>query len=663
MFTLLLLACTGGEPSPPAAELPPGAPFALRRLNRAEYDRTLRDLLGVSVSVAAQLPPDDSAGGFDNAAAALATSPLHVELWEQGAAAAAQQILDEPLAAPVDLRLQGEAGGWTAADNPWIGPYDWGSEAGLGLWSGGVASALYEVPESGRWRLTARVRADHAGPDGVSWSLLVDGVTAHTAAIPLDQPGWVESSAEVDLQAGTRQLSLSYDNDYDDELLGDRNMYLDWLRIEGPLDFVVRANPARERFITCDPAEGEACARAILARFADRAWRRPVTDDEVERLVGLWREVTAAGDPPEWGLEMALRAALLSPHFLMLVEDPSATEVGPHELASRLSYFLWSSMPDDALRARADDGSLLQPAILAAEAHRMLRDPKARALSEDLAGQWLGVRMVRQTSPDPWVFPAYNATLRESMALEMESLFATFVGSDRSMRELLTTEWAWLDRTMGRFYGVPIDRSDGVYMRNVAEVHRGGWLSQAGLLMATSYPTRTSPVRRGVWVLGNLLCDEPEPPPPGVEGFPEPDAELTTIRDRLEAHRRSPACATCHNDIDAIGLAFEHYDGVGAWRELDEDGLPVDASGQLPDGPPVDGVAELSRAIAEDPRYSRCITEKLFSYAHHRVPTAEDEPHVEALHTAFVQGGMTLDALVAALVTSPTFRQRHEVTP
>jgi hypothetical protein len=669
MHLLLLLACSGDPATTPPAAVGTPAPFVLRRLNRVEYQRTLTELLGAPVEVAAQLPPDDSAGGFDNAAAALATSPLHVELWEQAASAAAQQILFEPLQEPVEVTVEGEFG-LVGDGNEWNGAYDWGGEAGYALWAGGMVSWLYEAPAGGAWRLSARVRADHAADDGAQVSLQVDGIVVHTAVIPREEPGWVTVTADVELAAGLRQVSLSYDNDIYDEALGyDRNVFLDWLRAEGPLDLVPEVNPARERVMICELAEGRPCAAAILDRFAARAWRRPLTDDDRARLLALYDEVLAAGDPPAWGLEIALRAVLLSPEFLFLAEAPAtaaATEVGPHELATRLSYFLWSSMPDDALRARADDGSLLDPAVLVAEARRMLQDPRAVALTEDMAGQWLGMRMAAQATPDAWAYPLFNEVLRDSMVAEMETLFRTFVdqeelaGGERSLRELLTAEWAWLDGPLARFYGVPYNFTGGQHSFSLYSRHRGGWLGQAGLLMATSYPTRTSPVRRGVWVLSNLLCDEPEPPPPGVEGFPEPDGALTTVRERLEAHRANPGCAACHDDIDPIGLAFEHFDGVGAWRELDEDGEPVDATGELPGGDVVDGVQELSAALVDDPRFSRCLVEKVFSWAHHRVPLPQDEPFLEDIHRAFEAEDMTLRALVEAIVTSPTFRMRQQ---
>lgn len=664
---LLMLACGPATDDVPdqGDEAATPAPFALRRLNRAEYTHTMQELLHTASRPGDVLPPDDAAGGFDNNEAALATSPLLVELWEQAAAGLAKEVLRRPLAAALDETHLGAT--FVAGEEG----CNHATSSSFGLFCGGTAHIVWTAPEAGIYRLTATARAEAAGDEPALVSLTADGVG--TLAAPVAADGSASVVAEVSLTAGGHDLQFSFDNDYYDEVTGqDRNVYLDNLRIEGPLNYVYVPNPAHEAVFVCEPDNKDRpardCARRIVAELLPRAWRRPVTDAEIDGMMGVYDEVTAAGDPPEWGVEFVLRDILTSPELLFLVEQPATaatTEVDAWELASRLSYFLWESAPDQALRDKAADGSLLDPKVLADEAKRMLRDPKAIALTEDFAGQWLGMRMVSQTEPDANTFPLYTSSLRASMREEMEALFQTFIGTDRDLVELVTSEWTEVDGTLARFYGLTFDGVNGTQQFNMAGHHRGGWLRQAGILMATSYPTRTTPVRRGVWVLSNLLCDAPPAPPPNVPGFPDASPDAATVRERLEAHRANPACASCHDVIDPMGLPFEHFDGIGSWRDQDN-GQPIDATGQLPDGTQVDGLDDLNRVIAADPRLTTCMVEKMFTWAHHRQPGFDDQPFLDEAHASFLAQGRTLDALVTALVTSPSFRSRvdaSEVAP
>ncbi len=658
-LALLVAGCGTDSPAPavaPGAELPRTPERrALRRLNRSEYDRTVRDLLGTDSQPARDFPSDDSSHGFDNAADALTLSPLHLESYELAASRLAKEILDEPLAAPIDVDLDPSGTVWGSTE-PCNAPFN----GGFGFWCGGEISRTISIPESGTYRLSASVYGSPAGEEAPHVRLGADGETVATLDVSATAATSAESlTVDLLLTEGRHTLFISFDNDYFDPITSDdRNLFLTAASLEGPVDFIPRPNPAWDKIMTCElaGARARACAEQILASLAPRAWRRPLVPGDLEGLMALYDQITAAGDPPEWGLEIAIRALLTSPHFLFHVEEitePGAP-VSPANLANRLSYLLWSSMPDDPLFALATDGTLTDPKVLAEQVRRMLRDPRAEALTADFAGQWLYIRAVDDAFPDPWYFPEFTPGLQASMKGEMESFFSSFVGTDRSLRELLVSEWGYIDNNLATFYGIETAPRADFFSYNLENVGRGGWLRQAGLLTALANPTRSNPVRRGVWVLGHLLCDEPDPPPPGVEGLDTQEVAATTLRERLEAHRESPACAACHNDIDPIGLSFEHYDGIGSWRDLDE-GQPVDATGELPDGTTFDGIGELAPILADDPRFSRCIVDRAFTYALGREPADDEEGILYDIHRDFVAGGMTMDALMIGLVTSPTF--------
>lgn len=660
----LLAAGCSAAPEGDLAEVPevvelPVARLAARRLTRAEYDRTVRDLLGTARAPGRNFPVDDATSGFDTVADGLVVSPLLVELWERTAALLVSEALEVPLAAPVDVRVEAEDPSVTSTST-------WGGVSAVGrtLGSSGAVQARVGVPEAGRYRVSARVWGDQGGDELVAVSLGVAFVGV-PEAFDVAAANYAEADTlevELDLLAGPATLELAFLNDAYVAGELDRNVHVDWLRLEGPLDFVARTNEQRARLVTCDldAADPAPCVRTIVGDFARRAWRRPVAPDELEALMALAEGVLDAGDPADWALEFALRAVLTSPHFTFLVE-PEVSPGDPiddHALASRLSYLLWSSMPDDRLFELADAGTLHDPAVLEAEVDRMIADPKADGFVEDLSGQWLMVRALDDASPDFYAFPAFTADTRASMKRSMTLFFADLLRERRPLTDLVDSPYVFVDNELRLLLGLPdlgLGR-DGAYARIDLGTHgRRGWLTQPGLLTATSYPTRTSPVKRGVWVVSNLLCDEPLPPPPGVEGFPEPEGELVTVRDRLEAHRADPVCNSCHEAFDPVGLAFENFDGIGRWRDLDQ-GVPVDATGQLPDGTAIDGVASLAAVMAEDERLLDCVVEKVFTYAHRRAPVGEDAPFLAELREGTTARGGTLRDLLVALVTSETFR-------
>jgi len=388
----------------------------------------------------------------------------------------------------------------------------------------------------------------------------------------------------------------------------------------------------------------------------------------VASLMGLFDASVADGASLTEALALPLQAILMSPRFLFKAEIPRAGEssLDGYEIATRLSYFLWSTMPDAALLAAAADGQLATTAGVAAQVQRMLRDPKAEALVANFAGQWLYIRDVDNAIPDPWVFPEFDDSLRHAMAEEMRIFFRSFVFEDRSLLELLTATDTWVNRRLAEHYGldgVDVPTSDDTWKRLAVDgVGRRGVLTQAGLLTALSTPFRTSIVRRGKWVLGQLLCAEPSPPPPGVEGLVDmttPGEAPKTLRAKMELHKTEERCRTCHQTMDAIGFGLEKFDGIGMQRDLDN-GFPIDASSEIR-GTPFDGAVELAGIIADDPRLPACMVDKVMIYALGRGLGGDDEPLLDRILAEFAAREFRFSALVELVATSEAFLQREVV--
>jgi hypothetical protein len=427
----------------------------------------------------------------------------------------------------------------------------------------------------------------------------------------------------------------------------------------------VFAGPLKDDIVTCDAeALGSSCVRTILGDFATRAWRRPVTESEVDGLVSLVDFATTAGKTMDESLRQAVWATLLSPKFIFRVEidpDPESVEAHPlsdYELASRLSYFVWSSMPDDELFAAAEAGLLADEAELAKQVARMLEDDKAVALVDNFAGQWLQTRSLVDHQPDYASFPAFDDELRASMEAETKAFFRSFLSSDVGIDALLIADFTFVNDRLAEHYGLPSPGGNALEKVQLTSDQRGGLLTQAGVLTVTSLPTRTSPVKRGKWILAQLLCSEPPPPPEGVEGFNEEALTVGTIREQLEAHRANPECAACHAIMDPLGFGLEKYDGVGAWRTEDND-QPIDATGELPTGEEFDGAAEMADLLAGDPRFGQCVAEQLFVYALGRGVEKGDKFHLESIDSGFGERGYRLRELIKLIVVSEPFRMRR----
>ncbi len=626
----------------------------LRRLNRAEYDNTIRDLLGVEIRAAADFPSDDVGYGFDNIGDVLSMPPVLFERALDAAEKVARAAIStgEPEDAPVKT-----APGGTLASQGEIGQD-------------------FDFPVDGEYVFRIRASGDQAGPDPVRMGFRIDGREEHVVDVPDRARRPKSHDFPFRVQAGKRRFAAAFLNDFYDPAAEnpkarDRNLHVAALEVIGPLGIVDAALPPSHRRVFATPipsglepaAERDLAARNLRA-LASRAFRRPATDAETERLASIYAAARADGDTIERAMRGAVTAMLVSPSFLFLVEaDPPAGEVrrlSDHELAARLSFFLWSSLPDDELAAAADRGEVHTDEQLVAQARRMLRDDKARALVDNFAGQWLQLRSLASFSPDRGRFPGFDDALRTAMRRETEEFFRGIVREDRSILEFLDADSTFVDERLAKHYG--IEGVSGPEFRRVAvdRRQRGGLLGQASILAVTSNPTRTSPVKRGRWVLENLLAAPPPAAPPNVPELPASGEALKgTLRQRMEEHRSNPSCAACHKLMDPIGFGLENFDAVGAWRS-EEEGAPIDPSGELPDGRTFAGPAEL-RAIllSRAGEFRRCFAEKLLVYALGRGLEYYDACAVERIASATEAAGDRFSAVVEQIVTSPAFRERE----
>ena len=461
--------------------------------------------------------------------------------------------------------------------------------------------------------------------------------------------------------------------------------YLRSVEIAGPFEPTAPGNsPSRRRIFTCHPSiasapssaparparavEPATCAKSVLAALARRAYRRPVDAADLEPLMAFYRDGAAAGSFDD-GIEQALQRLLISPEFLLRVEaDPPGTpantpyRISDIELASRLSFFLWSSVPDEELLRLAEQRRLREPAVLDRQVRRMIADDRFTSFVEQFAGQWLFLRNLAASIPVQQNFPDFDDTLRESFRIETEMFVESVIREDRSALDLLRADYTFLNERLARHYGIPNVR--GTRFRRIVlppDSHRGGLLGHGSILTVTSYPDRTSPVVRGKWILENLLGTPPPPPPPNVPALKPPSfaGKVLSVRERIAEHRRSPVCASCHSMMDPLGLALEHFDGVGKWRALDESGAPVDASGALPDGSKFDGVEGLRAALLRSDRFLATLTEKMLTYALGRGVEYYDMPAVRAIVGDAARDDYRFTSLIRAIVESAPFQMRR----
>ena len=664
--TLIQVDCVVGPKNP--------GRVTLRRLNRAEYNNTIRDLCGVDFRPADDFPSDDVGYGFDNIGDVLSLPPILMEKYLH----AADLILDKAVTAPG--RVQSTKQGFSPHDlraEPARGKRRALKERGDGVQinlieSGGMAFLeKFHFPADGEYTLRVKAYGRAAGDESPKLSMQVDDKPVGEATVTTDVKNakWVEATFRA--EAGDRKVAAVFVNGSADAQKGkddQRLLGVERIEVVGPKGGGVPPTPESYKLIMVKtPANTDGdrlAAEEVLTTFARRAFRRPVTPAEVGRLMKLFDIAKAAGDPFEAAIKLPLKAVLVSPHFIFRVEaDPVAPAktklLSEHELASRISYFLWSSMPDARLLSLADRGELRRPGVLQGEIKRMLADPRSSALVENFAGQWLQLRMLRTLSPDAEQFKNFDEKLRSAMITETELFFGHIVQKDRSILEFLDADYTFVNDRLSWHYGIPdVKGPEFRYVKlSDKEKKRGGIVTQASVLTVTSNPTRTSPVKRGKWIYENILGLQPPEVPPGVPELPKGKLK-GTLRQQMEQHRADPACAGCHAKLDPLGFGLENFDAVGGYRWQDNK-ITIDASGVLPDGAKFNGPAELRKVLlAKSDLFRKCLAEKLLTYALGRGLEYYDKCLLDEVGLKVKSNGDKFSALVLAIVESDAFQKR-----
>jgi hypothetical protein len=637
---------------------------ALHRLNRTEYSNAIRDLLDLDVDVKALLPSDASSEGFDNIAEALAVSPSLIQGYVTAAMKISRKAVGDRTATASQITYAVPGG---LAQDRHIEGLPLGTRGGMLVRHTFPLDAEYQFSVTGGFG-----GGGGAGGGGATTDVTLDGekiavTNPRDFKIKVTAGPHTIGAALVDRQraAGVDEAFSDFRIDSAFTLGGGVQTVV----ITGPFNTTGPGDtPSRRRIFVCTPSstsDEAACARKIITTLARRAYRRTVLDEEVETLLGFYQEGRGEGDF-ESGIQHALARILVAPNFLYRIEEePKGARRGmPYpvssvELASRLSFFLWSSIPDDELLAVAAKGRLHDPVVLGRQVKRMLEDPKAEALTTNFAGQWLYLRDLANVQTSATNF---DDNLRQAFQRETEMLFAAIVREDRSIVDLLDADYTFVDERLARHYGIP--NIHGSYFRRVQldpASPRRGLLGQGSMLTVTSVATRTSPVSRGKWILENMLGTPAPIPPPGVETNLEKDpaeVKATSLRQRMEAHRNNPVCASCHKIMDPIGFALENFDLVGTWRERDGP-APVDASGQLVDGTPLQGPADLRKALlTRSDAFVTTATEKLLTYALGRPIEYYDMPTVRAIVRRAARNDYRFSSLVLGVLESAPFQMK-----
>ena len=674
-----------------AAHPNPGHP-TIHRLNRNEYSNAVRDLLALDVKPGDTLPLDDTGYGFDNIGDVLSLSPVLVERYlKVGRTVARLAVGDTDLKPAIDVFTPAKE--YRPKGAPRTGPTERVSED-LPFNSAGGLSVQYIFPVDAEYEFKIRLAGSSAGfgeaaapvagvldlripMKGGSHQVGLTQIrtTAMAEVLPAAGRGGAGAIAggrgappeivHLDLRLDGARLKL-----YEVPENPAGSPFLD-LAISGPFNIAGSGDsPSRKRIFVCQPASAkdeDACAHQILSTLVRRAFRRPVVPADLNRLLPIYRAGRADGDFNS-GIEMALRAVLVSPDFLFRVEHDTtgATpgtvhRINDFELASRLSFFLWSSIPDDRLLGLAEQGKLKDPAVLAQEVARMLDDPKSKAFADNFAGQYLYLRNLATQKPDPDEFPTFDPTLQAAFEQQTELFFRSILRENRPVTELLDAKYTYVNQRLAEFYKMPKVYGQQFRRVDVSDANRRGILGQGSLLTVTSYPNRTSVVQRGKWVLENLLGTPPPPPPPNVPTLdPHGKDGKLSMRQAMEMHRANPVCASCHARMDPIGFALENFDGIGQWRDKDN-GTTIDASGSLPGGAAFTGPAGLAKLILNEHRdqFISTFTEKLMTYALGRGVESYDMPAMRAIIRDAEKQNTTIPALIESIVKSPQFQMRR----
>ncbi|HEY2382175.1 MAG TPA: DUF1592 domain-containing protein [Terriglobia bacterium] len=668
-----------------AAEIKPdpGRPL-IHRLNRAEYGNAVRDLLALNIDAAALLPPDDSAFGFDNMSEALGFSPLLQERYVSAAVKLGALAVGDPNANPASetYRIRQDL-----SQDQHI--------EGLPLGTIGGTQVRQVFPLDGEYEFQARLYRTNLNivrgldmPHQVEFA--IDGQRVHLAALggaedlaslfqkPTDTGDAIDSRMRFRsaVKAGPHVVTIAFLQEPQTVGAGRLQRYLrssvdnfDWsgqphiqtLAITGPFNTTGRGDtPSRRRIFICHPttaAAEPACARQIISTLLRRAYRRPAATADEQRIIRFYETARRDGDF-DAGIEAAVQRILASPQFILRIErDPApgvVHAISDIELASRLSFFLWSSIPDDALLKVASEGHLHQATVLEREVRRMLADPKSSALVDNFAGQWLRLRNVTNVLPNSDLFPDFDDNLRQSFRRETEMFFDSIIREDRDVMDLLNADYSFINERLARHYGIPDIYGSHFRRVTIPDPARRGLLGQGSILSVTSHAERTSPVLRGKWVLENIVGMTVPPPPPDVPPLKAPaeGEKPRTMREQMIEHRANPACAVCHKVMDPVGFAMENFDPVGAWRE-------TDASGELADGTQVNGVVELRQALTRNPElFTGTLSEKLLAYALGRGLDYRDMPAVRKIVRQAGMDNYRFSAIVMGIVRSTPFQMR-----
>ena len=662
----------------------PGRTETFRRLNRTEYQNAIRDLLALEVDIASLLPPDESSHGFDNITV-TDLSPTLLNRYLSTAQTISRLAVGRAPRTPREgtFRIRPDV------------TQDCHIE-GLPIGTRGGATIVYNFPQDGEYEIRVRLMRDRNEMiEGLSEAheleVLMDRERVELFTVKPPPSGVSDQSLDANLNtrakatAGPQKVGVAFLKKPSSLLETTRqplNVHFNFYRhprigpavyqvsIIGPIEADGHGEtPSRSRLFSCKPTgpdDEEECAKRILSNLVRRAYRRPADEEDLKSPMEFYRQGSADGDF-DAGIEMALNAVMVNPQFLFRIErDPPGVSSGAAypiddvELASRLSFFLWSSMPDDELLDLAANGELSRPDVLAHQVRRMLADKRSRSLVSNFAGQWLYLRNLDSVHPDMRLFPDFDDNLRQALRQETELFFESIVREDRSVLNLIKADYTYLNERLAKHYGIP--HIYGSRFRRVAldeESQRGGLLRHGSILAVTSYATRTSPVIRGQWVLKNLVGMPPPPPPPNVPELEDNTVSSTlSMRERLAQHRANPACASCHELMDPVGFALENFDAVGRWRGT-EAGQAIDASGGLPDGSEFVGASGLEQALLDRPElFVRTLTEKLMTFALGRGVEYYDAPAIRKIIAGARDENYRFSQLILGIVESTPFQMR-----
>lgn len=633
------------------------------RLNRNEYTNTVRDLLAVEFRADKNFPADDSSGGFDNMSDVLTISPVLMEKYLQAAQTiAARAIGADPLPKPIEVEYAYK-------------------DARVRRVNRSVIEASHRVDFDAEYDLRFALQGERKEGSPVEFGFWMDGKLIHSMMVETKPSGLVyfspysEAEFRIFLPAGDHVFRAGFIGDGFVDALESKDVYdraknkfVDSMVFTGPYPALVE-QPSRKKVLICDPSSGRACLQRIVADLARRAYRRPATDRDVSALMHFVDLAMGEGQSPEHGLQLALQAMLVSPNFLFRIErdaDPQSSAAHPlndFELASRLSYFLWSSMPDDILFDLARAGRLHDPRVLTEQVDRMLTDARSAAFAANFAGQWLETRNLDAVKPDPKKFPEWGPELRDAMKEETRLFFAYVLRENRPISDFLSAKYTFLNQRLAKHYG--IEGVEGGDFRRVELTtdQRGGILSHAGVLTVSSYPNRTSVVIRGKYVLTNILGTPPPPPPPDVPALDEAGLGVNaSLREQMERHRADPICASCHSKMDPLGFGLENYDAIGKWRTMDGN-FAVDSSGVLPNGKTFATPAQMRQALnSQLPEFSRALIERMLTYALGRGVKSFDAPAIDRMEAAVASDGYRFQTVIREIVHSLPFTARRGET-